>query len=53
MKESKVDIHIDSLKQLDQYHVFKIIDDLEILSRYNLADENLLEEVKRIIEEKV
>lgn len=51
MKEYKIEVSINSLKDLDQYHLFRIRDSLETLSRYNLADETLLEEVKRVIEE--
>ena len=45
-------IVIDELGSLDLYHLFRIRDCLKMLAEYGLADENLLDEVNRIIETK-
>jgi len=42
-----------TLEKLELYDLFRIRDCLVMLSEYNLADMELLAEVRRIIEDKV
>jgi hypothetical protein len=46
--------HIDDFSKYELYDLFRIRDCLQMLHEdYGLADEELLAEVKRVIEEKV
>ena len=57
MKKDLIDelnrVLIDELSRYDLYDLFRIRDSLETLNAYGLADEELLAEVNRIIQEKV
>ena len=44
---------IEKFSEYDLYDLFRIRDSLEMLKTYGLADEDLLVEVKRVIDNKI